>query len=165
MKIIKKILVPTDFSDLSLAAMEFASTFSIIYDAPISVIHVVDKTPVLGFHTVDLNFETLLRDAEEKATKELNLLITSRFPNLHNVDMVVRHGEAHKEIVKFAEKGKFDLIVIATHGRTGLAHTLMGSVAEKVVRHSSVPVLTVNPLRIEEDLITEEDVKEQLHIP
>lgn len=164
MKIIKKILVPTDFSDLSLAAMEYASTFSIIYDAPISVIHVVDKTPVLGFHTVDLNFETLLRDAEEKARKDLNLFLSRKLPNHRGIHPVVKRGEAYKEIVKFAEEGKFDLIVMATHGRTGLAHSLMGSVAEKVVRHSSVPVLTVNPLKMEEDLITEEDVKEQLHI-
>lgn len=66
--------------------------------------------------------------------------------------------------MKFAEEENFDLIVIATHGRTGLAHGLMGSVAEKVVQHSSVPVLAVNPLKMEEPVLEEEDIETQLRV-
>ena len=163
-KKIGKILVPTDFSYLSLVAMEYAASFSIIYDAPIYMIHVIDDIPALTFHTVDLDSETILRDAEEKVREEFKNLISSRVTKPNSITTVVRRGQAHKEIVKFAQEEGIDLIVLATHGRTGLAHVLMGSVAEKVVRHSPVPVLAVKPLSMQSNFIEEKDIEEQLHM-
>jgi nucleotide-binding universal stress UspA family protein len=62
-----------------------------------------------------------------------------------NVDAVFMRGLDYQEIVSYAENNKIDLIVIATHGRTGLLHTLLGSVAEKVIRYSKIPVLVITP--------------------
>jgi len=63
---------------------------------------------------------------------------------------VVRRGFAYEEIMRFVDEEEIDLIVMATHGRTGLPHIIMGSVAERVVRHSPVPVLTIKPLKVQE---------------
>ena len=164
MKTIHKILVPTDFSTLSLTAIEYATSVPTFQDAQIYLIHVVDNVPVLAFHTVDLNSETLLRDSEEKARTELGRLISTFQATKRILIPVVRQGEAYKEIVKFARQEGIDLIIIATHGRTGLVHVLMGSVAEKVVRHSPVPALTVKPEKMLGSLLEQDDVEEQLHM-
>jgi nucleotide-binding universal stress UspA family protein len=68
------------------------------------------------------------------------------------------------EIRKFAEEEGVDLVVIATHGRTGLKHIVMGSVAERTVRHSSIPVLTVKPHPLRETILKNEDVERDLHL-
>jgi universal stress protein A len=65
---------------------------------------------------------------------------------------VVRKGIAEEEIVKFAKEEDIDLIIMATHGRSGLSHVLMGSVAEKVIQQSPVPVLVVNPTKMRQDM-------------
>ena len=165
MKIINKILVPTDFSDLSLAGMEYVATLGVLHDAKIYVLHVVpDNILAPPFPNVDLNSESILRDTVEKAREELQQFISEQLKNPGKVTQVVRRGEPAEEIIKFAEEEGINLIVIATHDRTGLAHVLLGSVAEKVVRHSIIPVLTVKPVSIQDAILEEEDVKEQLHI-
>jgi nucleotide-binding universal stress UspA family protein len=65
--------------------------------------------------------------------------------------LAVRRGNPHDEITRYAADEHADLIVMATHGRTGLAHVLLGSVAEKVVQHADIPVLTIKPARIKAD--------------
>ena len=164
MKFINKILVPTDFSELSLAAMEYATSFSKIYDARITMIHVVENPSAFAFHTVDVSSETLLRDAEEDAEKELREFISTKIPKLKGIIPIVRRGNASREIVHVASEEEFDVIIMATHGRTGVAHMLMGSIAESVVWYSSVPVLTVKPEEMQTGFVDEEDVEEQLHI-
>ncbi|MBI5215353.1 MAG: universal stress protein [Ignavibacteriae bacterium] len=164
MKFINKILVPTDFSDFSLAAMEYATSFSKIYDAKIYMIHVVENPSVLAFHSVDLHSETLLRDAEDEGEQELREFISDKLPNVKGIIPIVRRGNAAKEIVHYATDEEFDVIIMATHGRTGFAHILMGSIAESVVRYSSVPVLTVKPEEMQSGYVDEYDVEEQLHM-
>ena len=164
MKFINKILVPTDFSDLSLAAMEYASSFSKIYDAKIYLIHVVEEPPSLTFHTVDFSSETMLRDTLEQAGNDLRDFIAGSLPEMKNIIPVIKRGDARKEIVKYAAEEHFDLIIMATHGRTGLAHILLGSVAETIVRSSTVPVLTVKPEEMKNGFVENEDIEEQLHI-
>ncbi len=156
--------MPTDFSELSLAAMEYATSFSKIYDARITVIHVVENSPAFAFHTVDITSETVLRDDEEDGGKELREFLTNKFPKVKGIIPIVRRGNAAKEIVHFAEEEEFDVIIMATHGRTGFAHMLMGSIAESVVRYSSVPVLTVKPEEMRMGFVDAEDVEEQLHM-
>ncbi len=145
MKFIYKILVPTDFSDLSLAAMEYATSFSKIYEARIYFIHVVEEPSAFAFHTVEFNSETALRDVEESAMAELKRFLGTKLPEMRGIVPVIRRGDVCREIVQYAEGEEFDVIIMATHGHTGLAHMLMGSTAEKVVRHSKVPVMTVKP--------------------
>jgi nucleotide-binding universal stress UspA family protein len=76
----------------------------------------------------------------------------------------VRVGQPEQEILRFAEDEGVDLIVMATHGWTGLQHLLLGSVAEKIVRHARVPVLTVKPKPVQDELLKSEDIAAQLHL-
>ncbi|HEX9614580.1 MAG TPA: universal stress protein [Bacteroidota bacterium] len=81
------------------------------------------------------------------------------------VQIIVRHGKAASTNVKTARDARMDLIVMSTHGRTGLGHVLMGSVAEKVVRYAPWPVLTMKPEEFREVVaLTEEDVAGSLHL-
>ena len=163
MKTIKKNLVPTDFSELWFAALEYAESLVAIYDAKIYFLHVVDNEPTLANVMVDLNSETILRNVEENATGELLRIMYERVNNGENVIPFVCRGNAFKEIVKFSEEKNIDIIVMATHGLTGLAHVLLGSVTEKVVRHSSIPVLTIKPEARKKKFSNKEYVEEQLH--
>jgi len=153
MKFINKILVPTDLSDLSLAAMEYAVSISKIYNAKITMVYVIEQSPAFTFPEVDYNSETLLRDALINAGEELRKFVDNKLPLSRSINTVVRRGDPRKEIVKYAEDEEFDMIVMATHGRTGFAHMLMGSIAEHIVRSSAVPVLTVKPEEMQNNVV------------
>jgi len=156
-KQIKKILVPTDFSELSFVALPYAETFAEMFDAEIILLHVIDSDPTLAYRTVDLKSETVLRNFEINAEKELMRMRKERIASTCNVTEIVRRGNSHKEIVMYANEHSIDLIIVATHGRTGLSHILMGSVVEKVIRHSVVPVLTVKPSETQEPFMENEN--------
>jgi universal stress protein A len=145
MKEFKKILVPTDYSELSLAAMDYALSFAKMFGSRVYLLHTLDTIPVLAFHAVDLTTETVIYETERNAKNDLHLFAISKIGNVPDLIEIVRKGIAEEEIVKFAKEEEIDLIVIATHGRSGLSHVLMGSVAEKVIQHSTVPVLAVKP--------------------
>lgn len=150
MRRIKKILVPTDLSELSLASIDYARSLANVYGARVFLLHAVDVAPVLSFPTIDFTLETSLQDEAERG-KEILENFASRFlGDVDHVTSVVRRGFAYEEIMRFVDEEEIDLIVMATHGRTGLPHIIMGSVAEKVVRHSPVPVLTIKPLKVQE---------------
>jgi len=141
----KKILVPTDYSELSLAAVDYALSFSHVFGSQIYILHTLDTIPVLALDTMDLTTETVIYETEKNAKNDLHLFVISRVGNVPNLVEIVRRGVAEEQIVKVAKEERVDLIVMATHGRSGIAHVLLGSVAEKVVQHSPVPVLTVKP--------------------
>jgi nucleotide-binding universal stress UspA family protein len=157
----KKILVPTDYSDLSLAAVVYALTFAKMFGAQIYVLHTLDTIPVLAFHAVDMTTETVIYETERNAKSDLHVFVISRIGNIPNLVEVVRKGIAEDEIVRFAKEECMDLIVMATHGRSGLAHVLMGSVAEKVIQRSFVPVLTVKPEPMESPVTQSRDAQER----
>jgi nucleotide-binding universal stress UspA family protein len=142
---IKKILVATDFSAHSLAAVEYARMIATKFRTRIYLVHVVDTAPVLGVTSLDPNYGKLARKVERKAMKELRAFANEHFKGVHNLQLVLCSGTPYDEIVRLAAKERVGLVVISTHGRTGLAHVIIGSVAERVVRHSPVPVLTVKP--------------------
>ena len=149
MRRIKKILVPTDLSEFSLAAIDYARSLASVYDAQVYLIHAVDVVPVVSFPTIDFTLETSLQDEAEKG-KEILENFASRFlGDVDHVTAVVRRGIAYEEIMRFVDEEGIDLIVMTTHGRTGLPHIIMGSMAEKVVRHSPIPVLTIKPLKVQ----------------
>jgi len=161
---ITSILVPTDFSDFSLVALDYILSSSAFTDVEIYLLNVLESDSVPTFHSVDRHSETALRDHEVTARNILNNIIASKNTKGRAIVPVVRRGDPAKEIVRFAEQQHVDLIVMATHGRTGLAHILIGSVAEKVVRHARTPVLTVKPQTVSESLLKDEDLEEQLHL-
>ncbi len=132
MFVVKNILVPTDFSDFSAEAFKYASTFAVIYDAHLHVLHVAHA-------------ENVPTNGQSHGINELKNFIQKNLPHQKKVIEAIAYGQPHKEIVRYAHDEGIDLVVIATHGRTGLTHFMMGSVAEKVVRFSPVPVMTVKP--------------------
>jgi len=144
---IKNIIVPTDFSRLSQAAFEYACDLAERMDATIHLVYVLEKNPPFlvakGLHVDEA---TVMKSMEEEAIKQLNELADElREDLLINILPVLRRGKDYEEIVNYAKETGAELIVIATHGRTGLLHNLLGSVAEKVIRYAKCPVLVINP--------------------
>jgi nucleotide-binding universal stress UspA family protein len=139
-----KILVPTDFSPSSEPAQEFAVELARSTGASITLVHVYNPTPyeipegmpISGIVNVDgviAEFRKLLEAAKQRALQA----------GAARVDTLLAQGTAYAEIVRIAEQQGYGMIVIGTHGRTGFAHMLLGSVAEKVVRRAPCPVITV----------------------
>lgn len=139
-----KILVAHDFSHHSDRALAVAADLARRYEASLSVLHVHEPELYPSSETF------LLRRSDElpQVLEALALKLRHIGEQLSAlgalmVDTQVRSGKAATELVGYAAEGGYDLIVMATHGRTGLGHALLGSVAERVVRSASCPVLTV----------------------
>jgi universal stress protein A len=162
-KSLTKILVPTDFSELSLAAIEYVRSIVERFGSEIYLLHVVASIPFLAKSAIEYQAEYLVRSAEAEAMNTLLKFADEHITGLGLVVPLVKHGDPAQEIVRYAKDNGVGMIVMASHGRTGLAHVLLGSVAEKVVRHSSVPVLIVKPMQAHEHLLEPDDVEEQLH--
>ena len=143
---IKKILVPTDFSELSLKAVDHAVEFAKQLGAELHLLHVC---PLLMYALApdvvpdDPNFE---RNLKAKLAEKLEKTAEGLRARGVAVRTLLVTGNPTHEIADMAAQQGFDLIVIGTHGRTGLARFALGSVAERTVRVSSVPVLTVRVL-------------------
>ena len=149
---IKKILVPTDFSDLSVEAVRYAMSLSEMYGAALLLLHIVDDAPVLALHTMELTSDFVIDDTTRTSEHHLEEFArTHGIRSGHGLTLATRRGNPYDEITRYAAEEQADLIVMATHGRTGLAHVLLGSVAEKVVQHADIPVLTIKPARIRAD--------------
>jgi nucleotide-binding universal stress UspA family protein len=136
---IRRILFPTDFSENSEYALMYALAFARQFDATLTVLHVVHVPPQMP----ELNIGAILDRMVKHAERNLSKLIREAGETRVAMHPEVRLGVDYREITAFAEKEKMDLIVMGTHGRTGMAHALLGSVAERVVRHAPCPVLTV----------------------
>jgi universal stress protein A len=149
---LRKILVTTDLSEFSLAAMEYATTFGLLFASQIFLLHVVEGK----------EGHTRRPEADPQAALE-KFILNQINPDIKLIP-VVRFGNPASEIKKFAEEEQVDLVVLATHGRTGLKLMVMGSVAEKVVRLSNIPVLAVKPHPMRESILQNEDVEEELHL-
>ena len=144
---IRKILCPTDFSDPSYKALSAACELAEHFNAEISIIHVVAPIPTVAANVGPsaFNINTYQFELEDEAKKMLKKVIKDRVPENVNVSHIVTHGNAAEKILHAAsENDGIDLIVIATRGRAGWRNTLFGSVAERVVRLSTIPVLTVS---------------------
>lgn len=133
---LKKILVPVDFSTRSKKALHYAISLARQFGAELTVLHVVQSyPPIPEMGPVDVES---VQDAHEELAvfqEAIGQAVASK--------TVVRTGTAYEEIIKASKELDIDLIVLSTHGRTGLEHVLLGSTAEKVVRHAGCPVLIV----------------------
>ena len=141
---IRRILFPTDFSESAEHAWLFALQFAQEFSAEVHVLHVVAPPPRLTeAYSLNIDPEKFAAALTAEAQTSLDRVTEgSKACNLA-FQSEVRIGVDFHEIIDYARKHQIDLIVMATHGRTGLAHALVGSVAEKVVRKASCPVLTV----------------------
>ncbi len=145
---LRRILCPTDFSEPSYVALEAAVELAEHFAAELVLVHVVTAVPVVptphagaAATTFDVGeYQSSLRRAGEQGLRDL---IRERVPEGVVVRPLLLQGEAAREIVDAAADEAADLVVIATHGRTGWRRLVFGSVAEKVVRLADTPVLTI----------------------
>jgi universal stress protein A len=137
----KTILVATDFSDASNLALEYARVLAARFGAGLRVLHVVQTPIPLGSEMYVPEVMTVAERAVEEAQQQLAVTLAG----LDGADVIgqVLVGMASRKIVEYAADHDVDLIVMGTHGRGAIAHLLMGSVAERVVRTAPCPVFTV----------------------
>jgi universal stress protein A len=143
---LKKILVPIDFSDCSKKALQYAFALGQQQNATLTLLYVVPPFSYGGGGEYGpIDYTSLEADMRSSAKNELAALSRKELGDKVGAENVVRFGAPTMGIVDLAKSLPADMIVISTHGRTGLKHVLMGSVAEYVVRHAPCPVLVVRP--------------------
>lgn len=140
--IIKKILVPIDFSDCSKKALQYALPLAKEHQATITLLYIVPPA-YRGDEYSTFNYAQLEASMREGGEKDLAKLAADEVPGGLPTDRIVAVGSPAREIIETAKALPADLIVIATHGRTGLKHAFLGSVAEHVVRRAPCPVFVV----------------------
>ena len=139
---LKRILVPIDFSDCSKKALQYALPLAKEHEAAITLLYVVAPAYGAGeFGGID--YAQLEASMKDGRAKELAKLALDEVRGEVSTDTLVRVGSPTLEIVEMARSLPADLIVISTHGRTGLKHVVLGSVAEHVVQRAPCPVLVV----------------------
>ncbi len=143
---IRSILVPIDFSIHSKNALKYAVPLAEKFGASLHLVYVVEPT----IYPADLGFGQVVlpgveEELREKGEGELDALMHREIGNRLKATTVVRTGNPHQEILREAEERGVDLIVVATHGHSGVEHMLFGSTADRIVRRSKVPVLTIRP--------------------
>ena len=145
---IRSILLPTDFSECARHAVPMAAQLARLVGARVLCLHVVEPVvPAVGWTPIaePLPVADVGERLEDSASRELpRFARCEEFEGLDVEDLITR-GEAAAEIVRVASERRADLIVISSHGRTGLGRILFGSTAESVVRHAPCPVLVVKP--------------------
>lgn len=142
----KKILFCTDFSEDSHHAFRYALDLAKTYKASLLILHVTPP-PVhpeqLSIYLPPEKLEELKQSRKQEMDDLLKEHYLKKMGTFKNVKVLILEGEAFVEIIRAAKKESADLIVMGTHGRTGLDHVFFGSTAEKVVRKSPCPVMTV----------------------
>jgi nucleotide-binding universal stress UspA family protein len=144
---IKNILCPTDFSEPSYEALSVANELATHFGAELYLLHVVAPVPqvVANVGPSAFNINTYRMELEKDARTQLDGLIKENISQEILAHSIVTHGNPAERILQItADKDTMDLVVIATHGKSGWRHTLFGSVAERVVRLSPIPVLTIS---------------------
>jgi nucleotide-binding universal stress UspA family protein len=141
---INKVLVPVDFSDHSKSALAYASEIASSYRAQLQLLHIIEETthPAYSLSGKSSKID-LVPGIEEDYRKKIRQMIQETGIPLEGTEIIINSGQAALEIIKFADENLSDLIVIATHGLTGIERFLLGSVTEKVVRMAPCPVFTI----------------------
>jgi nucleotide-binding universal stress UspA family protein len=147
---LKKILYPTDFSEASLEALRYAVGFARNCQAKLILMHVVNEkifSEGLSFARVSAP-EALEQEMSAEAGRQLKNIIPAADRQGLDWEMVILYGMPFLEIIRYAKDNAVDMIVIGTHGRSGMEHIMFGSTAEKVVRKAHCPVLSVKPAAV-----------------
>lgn len=139
-----RILLPTDFSECSETAARTARRLAETFASRILLLHVLDeRTAVDPMFRGELPLEAIRTRMEQFAQESMDAFLARLFSGFENFDTMLVTGIPYREILRSAREFPADLIVIGTHGRTGVEHVLFGSTAEKVVRLAPCPVLSV----------------------
>jgi universal stress protein A len=142
--VFSKILLPTDFSDCSAEAARVARLLAERFGSRIVVLHVLDEPAALDpMFRGDVPLELLRSRMEQFAQESLDAFLASWFSGFENYETMLTAGIPYREIIAKARDCAAGLIVIGTHGRTGMEHVIFGSTAERVVRSAPCPVLSV----------------------
>ena len=139
---LKKILCPVDHSECSYLALKYAISLALKDEAKLYLMHVIDSR-LYDTEIYKLSPYKLNEIDESRIRTDLMKSLPEGTMDVLEVETIVVKGVPFNEIINAATKINVDLIVIGTHGRTGLSHVMLGSVAEKVVRKATCPVLTV----------------------
>ncbi len=156
---LKRILMATDFSDYSKEALDYAVYLAKTIGADLYLLHVYEiPMLVIPGETLSVRTEVYewLGDLKEDTAKSLEAQADKVRHQGVQVHPILKEGHPFREILNVAQEISADLIVLGTHGRTGLPHVLLGSVAERVVRKASCPVFTVRPKALAPEKKTEE---------
>jgi len=141
---IKTIIFPTDFSQGARAAMDYAVSLAKDYDAKLILLYVIQDISIAEWYIPSsISATDFIEDMQKSASREMEKWGAEVAAKVTNVEKMVVRGIPFVEIIKTARDRDADMIVIGTHGRTGIDHMLFGSTAEKVVRKAHCPVLTV----------------------
>lgn len=144
---LSRILVPTDFSVSSDAALEYGKMLAERFGAALHVLHVIEEPAIAGGYDIYVMELPRMREAAQReAEARLDQLLTTTERERLQASTEIADGYAPRTIVDVGRRRGVDLIVMGTHGRSGLAHLLLGSVAEKVIRMAPCPVLTVRTI-------------------
>ena len=138
------ILFATDFSEGSDHAFDYAYSLAKCFNSRLILIHVINEPVDLrGFYVPHISFEQLEKEIEAGAEQMMEKFCRTRITDFTNYEPVIVTGIPYEEILKRAEEQNVSLIVLGTHGRSGIDHLLFGSTAERVVRKAACPVMTV----------------------
>jgi nucleotide-binding universal stress UspA family protein len=145
---LKRVLVPTDFSEASTIALLYGKAFAQNFQASLHILHVIEERTLAYGELISgsvppLDLPAILDQIEKGARDRLSQVLTEAEREQFQAELVTVVGSPFLEIVRYAKAQDIDLIVMGTHGRGPIAHLLMGSVAERVVRKAPCPVLTV----------------------
>ncbi|PLX30922.1 MAG: universal stress protein [Ignavibacteria bacterium] len=141
---IHRIVVPIDFSDYSKEAFRYAIEFAQTFNASIVLVYVVE--PVVypsDFSFGQIALPSMDQELRDHSLEQLQKMIQNDVPEGISASGAVRSGKPFVEIIKLSKEIEADLIIIATHGHSGIEHVLFGSTAEKVVRKAPCPVLSI----------------------
>ncbi len=142
----KKIIFTTDFSDPSDEAFSYALSMAKNYNARLIILNVVDTTmDAAGFYLPHLSFENFDKDMDYAAMKLMEKRYKKRFGAFKKYEYVVLRGRAYKEIIKYSDKKKADLVVMGTYGHSGVDRLIFGSTTERVLKMAKCPVLAIRP--------------------
>ncbi len=158
---LNNILVPTDCSELSVEAAKFAIKFAVQFNAKLTLLLVTPTEPLAvlndyGYFSPELH-QKLVSESTKRAEAELKKFWDAiADPNVPAF-LVNAKGDPFTEIIRYAKENDTDIIIMGTRGHTGIKHILMGSVAEKVVRYSPQPVLTIKDKDYKFDMDAEDN--------
>jgi nucleotide-binding universal stress UspA family protein len=141
MREFKQVLCGTDFSESSFKALDYGLRFAKLAEGKLIILHLVHVPAgdLLGEKAYTLNFD----EAKNRMTEMLEEVRVNRLERYANTELIVDLGDPAEQIIQLASRRNVDLIVTSTHGRSGLSHLIMGSVAEKIIRHAPCPVFVV----------------------
>ena len=148
MKEIKKILVPVDFSENAGKLLQSAQYFADKFGAKLAVVFVMQTLDdYSGFFVPHMPIAQFEEELKQSAEKKMEAFLKDNVKGGEALEAVVLNGDIAEEIILYVEREKIDLIIMGTHGYKGLEKVLFGSVADKVVKTSPCPVLTINPYK------------------